>query len=86
MVQKLGATLCHDPRSAKYILVHPQSDTGRQFIRDWGTDAGKVVLNHLWVQKCSAAGRVLGADDNWGNCTTHDDGLPIGATEEEDVK
>ncbi|KAK0245550.1 hypothetical protein EDD85DRAFT_22288 [Armillaria nabsnona] len=85
-LRKLGASLCHDPRSAKYILVHPQSDTGRQFIRDWGTDAGKVVLNHLWVQKCSAAGRVLGADDNWGNCTTHDDGLPIGSTEEEDVK
>ncbi|KAK0456748.1 hypothetical protein EV421DRAFT_1922541 [Armillaria borealis] len=85
-LRKLGASLCHDPRSAKYILVHPQSDTGRQFIRDWGTDAGKIVLNHLWVQKCSAAGRVLGADDNWGNCTTHDDGLPIGSTEEEDVK
>ncbi|KAK0506369.1 hypothetical protein EDD18DRAFT_28959 [Armillaria luteobubalina] len=84
--QKLGATLCHDPRSAQYILVHPQSDTGRQFIRDWGTDPGKVVLNHLWVQKCSAAGKVLGADENWGNCTTHDDGMPIGSTEEEDVK
>ncbi|KAK0198173.1 hypothetical protein F5146DRAFT_1131179 [Armillaria mellea] len=85
-LRKLGASLCHNPRSAKYILVHPQSDTGRQFIRDWGTDAGKVVLNHLWVQKCSAAGRVLGADDNWGNCLTHDDGLPIGSTGEEDVK
>ncbi|KAK0478212.1 hypothetical protein IW261DRAFT_210716 [Armillaria novae-zelandiae] len=85
-LRKLGASLCHDPRSAQYILVHPQSDTGRQFIRDWGTDPGKVVLNHLWVQKCSAAGKVLGPDENWGNCATHDDGLPIGSTEEEDVK
>ncbi|KAK0232949.1 hypothetical protein IW262DRAFT_1451522 [Armillaria fumosa] len=85
-LRKLGASLCHDPRSAQYILVHPQSDTGRQFIRDWGTDPGKVVLNHLWVQKCSAADKVLGADENWGNCATHDDGMPIGSTEEEDVK
>ncbi|KAK0208068.1 hypothetical protein DFS33DRAFT_1410344 [Desarmillaria ectypa] len=86
LLRKLGASLCHDPGSAKYILVHPQSDTGRQFIRDWGTDAGKVVLNHQWVQQCSTAGKLLGADDNWGNCTTQDDGLPIGSTEEEDVK
>ncbi|KAG7450578.1 uncharacterized protein BT62DRAFT_1072633 [Guyanagaster necrorhizus] len=85
LLRKLGALLCHDPGSAKYILVHPQSNTGRQFIRDWGTDADKIVLNHQWVQKCSTTRKVLGADDNWGGCATHDDGLPIGSPDEKDV-
>ena len=39
----------------------------------------KVVLDHSWVAKSLAAGRALGEVDQWGDCLTQDDGLPLDA-------
>ena len=59
-------------------MVDSNSDTGRQFIRDWGLDQNKVVLEHTWVAKSLAARKLLRENDEWGGCGTYDDGLPIG--------
>jgi hypothetical protein len=50
---------------------------GRLFIRDWGTDENKVVLEYSWVNGCISEGRVLDESHSWGGFLTHDDGLPI---------
>ncbi|KAF9015103.1 hypothetical protein BDQ17DRAFT_1418221 [Cyathus striatus] len=82
-LRKAGANICIDPKNAQIILVDDDTDQGRHFIRDWGRDENKVVLKHLWVEKCRGAGKVLTSQDEWGDCLTVDDGLPI-STEEED--
>lgn len=85
MGQKAGATVCADPKQAQVILVDSESIQGRLFIRDWGKDENKVVLEHSWVRKSIAAQRVLGETDQWGGCLTQDDGLPIVKEELEDT-
>ena len=85
LIQKAGAIICSGPKEAQVILVNTHSHQGRQFIRDWGGDTNKVVLEHSWVQTSIAAGKVLNEDDNWGGCLTVDDGLPIGEDESDDV-
>lgn len=59
------------------------TDEGRLFIRDWGTDENKVVLEYSWVNSCISEGRVLDESHQWGGFLTHDDGLPI--VKEEDI-
>ncbi|KAF8971379.1 hypothetical protein BDZ97DRAFT_1913867 [Flammula alnicola] len=74
---KHGATICHDPKSAQVILINPESNQGRLFVRDWGNDTDKVVLDSVWVKKCVEAEKALLEDDHYGACLMHDDGLPI---------
>ncbi|KAG6912010.1 hypothetical protein DXG01_000258 [Tephrocybe rancida] len=86
-LKKAGAVICSDPKEANIIVVDASSDAGRQFIRDWGNDTDKVVLQHTWVGACFAASKALNQDDDWGGYTAVDDGLPIanetsGATED----
>lgn len=50
---------------------------GRLFIRDWGDDENKVVLEHSWANRCISEGRVLDESHQWGGFLTQDDGLPI---------
>ncbi|KAG6898049.1 hypothetical protein C0992_006527 [Termitomyces sp. T32_za158] len=76
-LKKAGAVICSDPKQANVILVDATSDTGREFIREWGGDTDKVVLQHTWVAACLAASKVLAKDDEWGGFLTLDDGLPI---------
>lgn len=75
--QKADAVICSDPKQARVILVDSNSIQGRLFIRDWGKDADKVVLEYSWVKSSISAGRVLAEADQWGGCLTSDDGLPI---------
>ncbi|KAF8078683.1 hypothetical protein FPV67DRAFT_1466082 [Lyophyllum atratum] len=75
-LKKAGAIVCSDPKQAQVILVDSSSDQGRLFIRDWGNDANKVVLEHSWVKESIAAERVL-QDDRWGGHLAVDDGVPI---------
>ncbi|KAF8898806.1 hypothetical protein BD779DRAFT_1485645 [Infundibulicybe gibba] len=70
-LKKAGAIICSDPNHARYILVDSSTDQGRLFVRDWGQDPGKVVLEYTWV-----------GNDSWGGCKTQDDGLPINDTDE----
>ncbi|KAG6851177.1 hypothetical protein H0H93_015187 [Arthromyces matolae] len=72
-----GATICSDPKQASVILVDATSDEGRGFIREWGADTDKVVLQHTWAKACIQASRFIGKDDGWGGFLAVDDGLPI---------
>ncbi|KAF9457456.1 hypothetical protein BDZ94DRAFT_1326278 [Collybia nuda] len=84
LLRKAGATVCADPKQAQVILVDSDSIQGKLFIRDWGKDDNKVVLEHSWVRKSIAAQKILGEVDQWGGCLTQDDGLPIVKDELED--
>lgn len=53
----------------------------RQFIRDWGQDCDKRVLEYTWVGKSEEAGHLLEQDENWGGCQVLDDGQPISEDE-----
>ncbi|KAG6851756.1 hypothetical protein H0H87_012503, partial [Tephrocybe sp. NHM501043] len=79
---KAGAAISNI-QNADVILVDGRSDYGRGFIREWGKDADKVILEHLWVSACIAAAKFLGKDDEWGGFLSVDDGLPIGSGETE---
>lgn len=81
-LQKYGATICHEPKAAEILLVDAESTQGRMSIRNWGTEADKVVLDYTWGNKCINAGTAL-IDDDYGGCLTHDDGLPIGDQDDE---
>lgn len=83
LLKKAGAVICSDPRQSQVILVDSSTDEGRLFIRDWGTDENKVVLEYSWVNSCISEGRVLDESHQWGGFLTHDDGLPI--VKEEDI-
>jgi hypothetical protein len=76
--------ICHDPAQAHIILVDSTTDAGTQFIRDWGTDPAKFVLEYPWARKSIEAGRALLQNDNWGDCVARDDGRSIsGANDDE---
>lgn len=78
----MGASICSDPDDADAIIVNPLSDSGRQFIREWGKDT--PVLESSWAGKCAEANRLLREDEQWGGCLAVDDGRPIAsATENE---
>lgn len=64
-------------------MVDANTDPGRQFIRDWGTDPIKVVLEYTWVNKSVEAGRALLYNDIWGGCIALDDGEPIKVVKDE---
>ncbi|KAJ7596959.1 hypothetical protein C8J56DRAFT_302338 [Mycena floridula] len=82
-LEALGGTIAKDPADARYIVVNAQSYSGRQFIRDWGQDGDKTVLESSWVGCSQRAGHLLHDDENWGGCLALDDGLPLkGETEE----
>jgi hypothetical protein len=72
--------ICHGPAEAHIILVDSTTDPGIQFIRDWGTDPAKFVLESSWARKCIEAGRVLLQNDNWGDSVARDDGRSISGT------
>ncbi|KAG5653448.1 hypothetical protein H0H81_000337 [Sphagnurus paluster] len=76
-LKRAGASICSDPREARVILVDSTSTQGRLFIRDWGKDENKAVVEHTWVSKSIEAGHALDADEQWGGCLTFDDGRPI---------
>ncbi|KAF7306875.1 BRCT domain-containing protein [Mycena indigotica] len=61
-----GADLVSDPRDCSIILVQGETPTGQRFLREWGGE--KTVLETLWVQRCTEAGRILQQSDNWGSC------------------
>ncbi|THH11217.1 hypothetical protein EW145_g816 [Phellinidium pouzarii] len=71
-----GATICSDVSLARIILVEPDSSEGRQFVRDWGLDPGKVILEVAWIQRCIDANRALLEDDGWAGCGNLD-GTPL---------
>ena len=73
--QKLGAHICTSVGLAQLILVDPATKPGRQFIRDWGQDVNKVVLEYIWARKSIEAGRALLLHDDWGGCKALDDGI-----------
>ncbi|KXN83869.1 hypothetical protein AN958_00949 [Leucoagaricus sp. SymC.cos] len=73
-LKKRDAVICTDPKHAQVILVDPET---WQFIREWGKDENKVVLNYTWVAKCISAGKPLLVEDDYGGSRTCDDGLPI---------
>jgi len=75
-LQKAGAIICNDPKNAQIILVDPESYQGKRFIRDWGKDADKVVLNFVWAYESIEVGQVYN-DERWGGFLTEDDGLPL---------
>jgi len=77
-LQAAGATIAHKPSEAKVILVDSTTDAGLQFIRDWGNDVAKTVLEYHWANRSLDAGRPLLESDDFGVCRTHDDGRPIG--------
>ncbi|KAF5356201.1 hypothetical protein D9756_004111 [Leucocoprinus leucothites] len=76
-LKRHDAVICTDPKHAQVILVDPESWQGREFIREWGKDKNKVVLNYTWVTKCINAAKPLLEEDDWGGSKTCDDGLPI---------
>jgi len=76
-LQLNGAELLSDASNSQIMLVDPVSRQGRQFIRDWGKDNNKAVLDFAWVKKCLEAGRPLLVEDRWGDCLALDDGRPI---------
>ena len=69
---------------SRIILVDPGTNEGRQFVRDWGVDQGKVVLNYVWAYHCMDAGRALLENDNYGGFGELD-GTPLdGDLDDED--
>jgi hypothetical protein len=84
-LQAAGATIAHKPSEAKVILVDSSTDAGRQFIRDWGHDAAKTVLEYHWANRSLSAGKPLMESDDFGGCMTHDDGRPIGGGDENET-
>lgn len=70
---------------ARIILVDPGTNEGRQFVRDWSLDPGKVILDYVWAYRSIEAGRALLENDNWGGLGGLD-GSPIdgGDIEDED--
>lgn len=75
--QKSAALICNDPKHAQVILVDSTSPQGKRFIRDWGRDEDKIVLEYTWVSRCFAAQKLLKEPDQWGGCMTQDDGSSL---------
>ena len=73
--------MVRDPADAQIILVDRETDSGRQFVREWSAD--KVVLDAAWVSRCVAAGNALLEAENWGDCADLD-GTPIDRDDDED--
>ncbi|KAI0335181.1 hypothetical protein GY45DRAFT_886398 [Cubamyces sp. BRFM 1775] len=65
-----GAHICHSPDEATIILVDPETPSGGLFVKEWGSEPGKIVLDVLWVNKSVEAGQALLADKNWGGFGT----------------
>ncbi|KAJ3573679.1 hypothetical protein NP233_g2283 [Leucocoprinus birnbaumii] len=76
-LKRHDAVICTDPKNAQIILVDPVSWQGKEFIREWGKDQNKVVLDYHWVNSSLDASKPLLETDGWGDCLTRDDGLPI---------
>lgn len=43
-----------------------ETEAGKQFVHDWGSEQGKVVLNWRWAPKVIELGRALLASEDWG--------------------
>lgn len=65
-MQSRGAVIAHYPTDAQVIIVDPESDAGKQFVEDWCSEPGKVVLHHDWVTRSIEEGRALLGHDEWG--------------------
>ncbi|KAH9898309.1 hypothetical protein C8Q73DRAFT_394763 [Cubamyces lactineus] len=65
-----GAHICHSPDEATIILVDPETSSGGLFVKEWGSEPGKIVLDVLWASKSVEAGQALLADKNWGGFGT----------------
>ncbi|CCL99016.1 uncharacterized protein FIBRA_01025 [Fibroporia radiculosa] len=59
-----GAIIAHYPSEAQIILVDMETEAGKQFVTDWGSE--KVILNWQWARKSIDIGRALLAEDDWG--------------------
>ncbi|KAL5534362.1 hypothetical protein ACEPAG_824 [Sanghuangporus baumii] len=75
-LRNYGANICVDVSLARIIIVEPHTSEGRQFVRDWGMDPGKVILEVAWIRRCLEAGRALLENDVWGGCGNLD-GTPL---------
>ncbi|KAL5519067.1 hypothetical protein ACEPAH_750 [Sanghuangporus vaninii] len=75
-LRNYGANICIDVSLARIIIVEPHTSEGRQFVRDWGMDPGKVILEVAWIRRCLEAGRALLENDAWGGCGNLD-GTPL---------
>jgi hypothetical protein len=84
LLQKFGAAISIDPRDAQVILVNPESTQGRLFVRNWGHDTDKVVLDSAWAKKCFEAQKALLEDDEYGGYLLMDDGRPLEGDENEE--
>ncbi|KAF9481002.1 hypothetical protein BDN70DRAFT_573065 [Pholiota conissans] len=76
-LKRFGATICSDPKNAQIILVNPESTQGRIFVRNWGDDENKVVLDSAWARKCFDEQKIFLEDEEYGGYVVIDDGLPI---------
>ncbi|KAJ8495603.1 hypothetical protein ONZ51_g1599 [Trametes cubensis] len=65
-----GAHICHSPDEATIILVDPETPSGGLFVKEWGSEPGKIVLDVSWVNKSVEARQALLADRNWGGFNT----------------
>ncbi|KAF8202872.1 hypothetical protein BJ912DRAFT_1101632 [Pholiota molesta] len=83
-LKKFGAAISIDPRDAQVILVNPESTQGRLFVRNWGHDTDKVVLDSAWAKKCFEAQKALLEDDEYGGYLLMDDGRPLEGDENEE--
>ncbi|KAL5535408.1 hypothetical protein ACEPAF_3502 [Sanghuangporus sanghuang] len=75
-LRNYGANICVDVSLARIIVVEPHTSEGRQFVRDWGMDPGKVILEVAWIHRCLEAGRALLENEAWGGCGNLD-GTPL---------
>ncbi|KAH8120194.1 hypothetical protein DFH11DRAFT_1722036 [Phellopilus nigrolimitatus] len=71
-----GANICADVSLSRIIIVEPNSPEGRQFVRDWGADPGKIILEVAWIHRSIDAGHALLEQDAWGGCGNLD-GTPL---------
>lgn len=63
-------------------MVDSKTNPGVQFIRDWGSDPAKFVLEYTWAAESIKSERALLQNDNWGGLIAEDDGREIGKDDE----
>ncbi|KAF5374808.1 hypothetical protein D9758_000338 [Tetrapyrgos nigripes] len=71
IVRKLknhGAKMCTRIQDARFIIVDPETFSGRLIVSEWGQVPDKIILAHSWVSKCVDAKRLLDEMDDWGGC------------------
>ncbi|KZT02632.1 uncharacterized protein LAESUDRAFT_762531 [Laetiporus sulphureus 93-53] len=65
-LRKGGARIAYYPTEARVILVDVETEAGKQFVHDWGSEPGKAVLNWRWAAKAIELGRAPLSSEDWG--------------------